>query len=169
MRLVRPLIVLGLILGVACSSCAPSNSALKKHSHAAELLDDVAGEAREAVLELRKEKLDGAVAAARAEGRAPDEVRARAVAAAAEFDDGPAVAAVNTFVEAKQAYVRAVLAAARDDDPSWSEVKVILGHVVNAYSALRLALGSPERLPPIPDVVALLLSQLDTPASRGVA
>jgi hypothetical protein len=164
----RLLVPLSLVVVAACASCAPSNTALKRHSHAAELLDDLATDARELVLEQRQAELDQAAAAARARGLAGDELRAAVERAAADFDDGPAIGAVNTLVAAKDVYVRAVLAAAADDAPSWAELRPILRDVVDAYHALRLALGSPDAMPPVPDVVANLLSRI-APADIRVA
>jgi hypothetical protein len=170
-NLFRPL-VLALVLclmlfAIACSSCAPSNASLKGHSHAAEVLDDLALEARDTVLELRQAKLDRVAAAARADGLADAELRAAVTQAAADFDAGPAVPAVNAFVHAKDAYVRAVLAAAAQDTPRWADVRPFLADVVNAYNALRLAVGSPDKMPPIPDVIAKLLTRVD--AGRDLA
>lgn len=154
----RLLLPLFLILTLtACGSCASSNTALKAHSHAAETLDDLANDAREIVLDLRQHALDDAVTRATSGGLRGPELDAVVIQAAATFDKGPAVGAVNAFIHAKDLYVRAVLAGASKDSPSWETVKPMLADVVSAYNAMRDALGKPDNMPVLPDAINQLL------------
>lgn len=162
MRYIRSLIAIGLVLGLtACSACAPSNASLKGHSYAAETLDTLAADAKETVLEMRQVELDRAAADARTIGLTGDELRAAVERAAAKYDAGPALPAVNAFIAAKDAYVRTVLAAASKDKPSWVEAKRVLKDVVDAYANMRKALGEPAKLPPVPDAIAKLLTRIE--------
>jgi len=154
LRLLPLFLVLGL---TACSSCVSSNSALKAHSHAAETLDDLANDAKETVLELRQRALDDAVARATSEGLRGPELDALVTQAAGDFDKGPAVSSVNAFIHAKDLYVRAVLASASKDKPTWDTVKPMLRDVIAAYNAMRDALGRPDKMPAIPDAISQLI------------
>lgn len=137
----------------ACSGCAASNKQLKTHSVAAETLDDLAARGRVVVLEMRQKALDEALAKAQ-EANQPYEPAVRAAAEA--FDAKPFIPALNTFVEAKNTYIRVVLIAARADDFDWKSVKPALKDVADAYAALRTATG--DKMPPIPKVVVDILS-----------
>jgi hypothetical protein len=137
----------------ACSSCAGSNAQLKRHSVAAETLDDLAAKGRTVVLEMRQVELDKALASAQEAGK-PYEPAVKA--AAADFDAKPFIPALNAFVEAKDVYVRVVLIAARKDDFDWDSVRPALKNVADAYAALRTATG--DKMPPIPKAVVDILS-----------
>lgn len=145
-------------IAVAVAACAPSNSALRGHSHAAQTLDSIAADAKETVLELRQAALDKVARDGKASGLDEPELRRAVVLAASQFDQGPQIHAVNAFVAAKDAYVRAVLAAASVDPPTWTTAKAVLKDVVAAYSELRAALDNPRRLPPIPQAIVDLLA-----------
>lgn len=163
-NLLRPVFALMLAATlIGCQGCAPSNAALKNHSIAAQTVDDVATEAREMVLELRETELTEAAAQAKADGGDPVDIKLAVERAAATFDAGPAIPAVNAFIAAKDLYVRTVLATASKDKPTWSEAKAMLKDVVDAYANLRHALGDPEKMPPLPDVIAKLLTRAATP------
>lgn len=153
----------------ACNSCVSSNNALKNHSLAAQSLDDIAAGAKETVLELRAVALGDAVAGAKASNLNDTETEQRVIAAAAAFDAGPAIPAVNAFVAAKDVYVRTVLAVAAKDKPTWDELKPILQDVITAYEAMRAALGNPSKLPALPEAISKLLSRLDPPPGERVA
>lgn len=124
---------------------------LRAHTKAAEAMEAVASEAREAVLAWRKAELERARDTAKARGEDP----VSAVdTAAANFQ--PKVDALNVFIAAKQAYVMAVLAAARDE--GWSGVMPVLAKALEAYRHLRVAMGDGARLlPAVPPVVERLL------------
>lgn len=153
------ILALGLALAaVGCSACTSSNTALKAHTTAASTLDDVAQEATELVLADRQHALDVAVTQAKADGLDPIALKASVERAAATYDAGPAIPAVNAFVAAKDAYVRAVLMDAGKDEPTWSNAKRLLKDVVDAYTNLRKALGDPKKMPELPSAIAALLS-----------
>jgi hypothetical protein len=152
-RLAAISLVLVLVAMSACSGCAGTSKQLKTHSVAAETLDDLAARGRMVVLELRQAALDAALAKAQ-EANQPYEPAVRAAAEA--FDAKPYIPALNTFVEAKNAYVRIVLIAARKDDFDWTSVRPAVKDVADAYAALRTATG--DKMPPIPKVVTDILS-----------
>ena len=141
-----------MVLALSVAACAGSSSAIRNHSHAAETLDELAGDGKALVLELRQAELDKALAAAQQSGSDP---RAAVTAAAAAFDARPLVPALNAFIEAKEAYVRAVLLALQKEPPDWTTVKPLLKDAAAAYTALRTATG--DKLPAIPKVVIDLL------------
>jgi hypothetical protein len=147
-----------LALSIALVACGPSSSALRGHSHAAQTLDSIAADAKATVLELRQAELDEAARDGKSAGLADADLRQFVVLAAAQFDQGPKIHAVNAFVAAKDLYVRAVLIAVSQDPPSWAEAKAVLKDVIASYSELRAALGNPSRLPPIPQAIVDLLA-----------
>lgn len=149
-------LVLALVLGAL--GCSTSSSALRAHSTAAQSFDSLAGVARKAVFDLRAAELDKASEAAKASGATADARTAAIQKAAADFDAKPLVSSVNAFIFAKDAYVRGVLLAASQESPDWSTLKPILNEVVKAYTAMRAALGNPEKLPEVPKYIADLLS-----------
>jgi len=166
---IRTLALAALIALVGCASCAPSNAALRGHSHAAQTLDDLAAGAKATVLDLRQAELDKAAVKAHEAGKMGPELEAAVKEAAAGFDKGPAIGAVNAFVAAKDLYVRAVLVAASKDPPTWSDVKPMLRGVIDAYTAMRDALGKPDKMPPIPSAIAELLSIAHNPRAGVMA
>ena len=148
------LVAAGLV-ALATVSCTPSNKALRYHSLAAQTLEDAATQGRIAVKERREAHLRAAGEIARDAG---GDIAVAVRAAAAEFDEGPLVPAVNAFSAAKTTYVRAVLLAAQKEDPDFGDLKPVLRSAIEAYGHLRDALGDDgERLPGIPPVVLELL------------
>jgi hypothetical protein len=130
---------------VACSSCAHDSTAVKTHSHVAQTLDDLAVQGRAVVIGMRQDAIDKAIAAAQ-EGSADPVLAAHR--AAADFDSGPFLHALNAFVASKDAYVRTVLIAAQLDPPDWEHVRPALKDALAAYTELRTATG--DRLPALP-------------------
>jgi hypothetical protein len=126
-------------------------SAVQRHSYVAEAVDDVTQVARGLVLEARQDAL-------RAAGRTASEAglpTAEAIAAAADaFDAGPMVVTYNVLVEAKNAYVRALLARIREHRrPGMEELRPLVLGLLRAYAAHREALGiRADRLPLIPEL-----------------
>jgi len=155
MKHVATILLAGLL--AALPACG-SNEALKRHSLAAETLEDLAVQSREAVTEVRETRLRAAGVAARDAG---GDIETAVRGAAAEFDSGPLIPAVNTFILAKSAYVRAVLIAAQDDAPSFAELRPVLRAALDAYGELRRAVGDAAALPEVPDVVLALLTYRD--------
>lgn len=157
MPITRAARVFALAVLLAAAACAgsPKDVALKRHAYAAAVLDEVSGAARDVVLDLRAGELKRAADKATADGT---DVRAAVVAAAAAFDARGLVDATNVLIAAKDVYVRAVLLHAREDAPSWADVKPALHAALEAYSALRKALGDAgDRLPEVPTAIAELL------------
>lgn len=157
-RFFRPLVLATMLAVVGCSACASSNTALKAHTTAAQTLDDVAQEATGLVMADRQHALDVAVEQAKADGLDPIALRAAVERAAAAYDAGPTIPAVNALVAAKDAYVRAVLIDAGKDEPTWQNAKRLLRDFVDAYTNLRKALGEPKSWPALPPAIAALLS-----------
>lgn len=157
-RFLRPIALALTLAVVGCSACTSSNTALRAHTTAATTLDDVVQEASELVLADRQHALDVAVTQAKADGLDPIALKAAVERAAATYDAGPAIPAVNALAAAKDAYVRAVLMDAGQDKPTWSNAKRLLKDVVDAYANLRKALGDPKKMPELPSAIAALLS-----------
>lgn len=135
------------------AGCAQSNTALRRHSIAAETLEDMAVQSREAVRKFREAELRRVGAAAQEAGADFDS----AVREASKEFDRTVVSAVNTFINAKRLYVRAVLQAARKDSPTFGDLRDILRPAVAAYESLRKAVGDRISLPAIPDIIKELI------------
>lgn len=157
---------LALIIALAaCGGCASSNTALKAHTTAAQTLDDVADQAKELALADREQALTQAATQAKVNGA---DVTKAVTDAAAAYDAGPTIPAVNAFVAAKDAYVRAVLMDAGKDEPTWTNARRLLKDVVDAYTNLRAALGNPEKMPKLPVAIASLLTMARPDGRAGV-
>lgn len=151
MKIKHTISLLLIALSVACSCGASSANAIKGHSYAAETLDEFAQEARDTVMEMRKVDIVQAVTKAEAAGQDP---RPAAELAAAQFDARPLIPAVNSFISAKEVYVRSVLLAAQADKPDFAAARLILRDALNSYRSLKEALGDRgDRLPDIPPIV----------------
>lgn len=136
---------LSLLSLVALFLFACGGSSVKHHSYAAQTLDDLAQVAKKTVLTERDAALREAGLAAQAKG----ENVADAVAAAALVYQ-KRVDAVNGFIAAKDAYVRAVLAAlAKDTD--LATVLPILQKALEAYEGVRALLK--DTVPAVPGPV----------------
>lgn len=160
----KPLRLIGLVLAATLAfGCTSSNAALKAHTTAAQTLDDLASDAKELVLEQREAQLDAVAQQAVTDGLDPAALKASVERAAAKYDAGPAIPAVNAFIAAKDAYVRAVLVDAGKDEPSWYNAKHLLKDVIDTYTNLRAALGNPDKMPAMPDVIAKLLTRAPRP------
>lgn len=148
MKARRPALALAfLVLLAACGSTAT----LQKHAYAAQVLEDVSVTAKALVLDLDKSTLQKAAIGV----SDPDERTRLVKEAQVAFEARGLIASVNLLIDAKDAYVRAVLLAAQNDSPSWAELKPAIKSALDAYSALRLALGvDGSRLPSVPSVVA---------------
>ena len=154
-----PLMRFAMVLMLGAAACASNPNALKAHTSAAETLDDLAGDAKVLVLEDRHAELDAVAESAFTDNATPEELAAAVRAAAKAYDDGPKISAVNTLIAAKDLYVRAVLHAASEDKPSWTEAKAMLKDVIDAYSNLRKLLGEPAAMPKVPEAIAKLLTR----------
>lgn len=136
------------VLVTACNACGGPGNSLKAHSYAAQTFENVAVEGREAALEMRAHELREAGEIAQAAGA---DVEAAVRSAAADFDEGPVINAVNAFIAAKQVYVQGVLVAVGDEQPSFTHLRALLNDAALAYQSLRLALGEAgKRLPDLP-------------------
>ena len=140
------LIAIILILLAACG-----DSALKRHSYAAQTLDDLAGVARRESLALREKTLREAGERALAAGST--DIRSSVELAATEFQ--PKIDAVNAFVSAKNIYIRAVLLVAQQEEPGFDDLVIVLRNAIDVYEGVRAALGS--TIPPIPPIVKELI------------
>lgn len=121
MRLRQTFLTVVTLVLVACGG-----SSVKHHSYAAQTLDDLAQVARETAMTERGNALQKAGLAAHAEGKDVQE----AVAAAALTQE-KRIDVVNGFIAAKDAYVRAVLAAISKD----ADLKTILPILQKALTA----------------------------------
>ncbi len=144
-----------LVLALALAACSGSNANLKRHAYAAQVLEEVSSQAKTTVLELYRTDIEAAV-----DGVSDPAQRAELVAAARErFESRHLIDAVNSLIAAKDAYVRAVLLAAQQDGPAWSELTPILVRALEAYEALRHALGpAGDRLPKVPTAITAIVS-----------
>jgi len=156
-RPIRTLALVVMLAIVGCGACATSNTALRGHSLAAQTLDDLAAGAKVTALDMRQAALDKAAVDAHKAGKMGDELTAEVQKAAVAFDAGPVIGAVNAFIATKDLYVRAVLVAASKDSPTWADVKPMLRGAIAAYTAMRDALGKPDKMPPVPTAITDLL------------
>lgn len=154
------ILALAVMIGGACTS---GTSMLKAHSTAAQTLDELAVGAKTYVFAQREIVLVDAANKAKADGLDQVELKAAVERAASTYDAGPAIPAVNSLIQSKDAYVRIILSLASQDSPSWSQAREVLRSVVSAYSSLRAALGNPSKLPPVPESIFALLA-FDTSA-----
>lgn len=140
------------------SGCGP-NKELRAFTAGAELLEELGQKARDQVLAERREALDAAASDAMAAGITGDQLKQEVEIAARQWDvngGSRRIDLVNGFIGAKDLYVRAVLAAASKEKPSWSDARKLLRDALDAYQALR-AVGL-EKLPEVPDAVAKLVT-----------
>lgn len=142
--------ILSLLLIVGLVACGGSSSTLRRHAVAAQLMEDVSASARVIVLDTLRAEMEAAVA----DETDPDKRRELADEARARFEARGLISSVNALIEAKTAYVRAVLLHAQDDR-SWSDVLPLLNATVAAYENLRAVIS----LPPIPVSVTNLLPE----------
>lgn len=135
-----PLITLVLLFLVACGG-----SAVKRHSYAAQTLDDLAQTAKSTAMTQREVALREAGEAAIAAGT---DVNAAVEAAALAYQ--AKISAVNAFINAKDLYIRAVLAAI-NKDADLSTILPMLKDALAAYANLQAVFK--ETIPPIPGPV----------------
>ena len=144
------LAALSLLLLAACGSQAT----LKRYAYAAQVLEDVSATAKVVVLDLDRAALEAAVVGV----TDPADRAAKVHAAQATFDSRHLVDAVNLLIEAKNTYINGVLLAAQQDSPSWADLKPAIKAALDAYAALKQALGvDGTRLPAIPAAVTAII------------
>lgn len=134
---------------VACVLVACGGSSVKHHSYAAQTLDDLAQVARDTAMTERDEVLRTAGLAANADGK---DVQEAVAAAALRYQKR--IDVVNGFIAAKDAYVRAVLAAlAKDTD--LKTILPILQEALTAYESVRVLFK--DSVPTVPAPVKEML------------
>ena len=139
------------VIAAIISACGANH--VRRHSIAAQTLEDIAVEARRITLEVREDSLRRAGMEAVARGEDPEPA---IVKAAKEFDDGPLVNATNAFISAKHTYVLTALAISGRGSPS--ELADLAKNVLLTYDSLRkVLLTFGHRLPPLPEPLVDLL------------
>jgi len=149
-------LALSLVL-VGCAGTATERRALALY-HTAVTLEDATREGREMVLERREEVMRSAGRAARDRGAPDEEVREVILTAAATFDEGPLVDAMNAAIAAKSTFTHAVRESLNTEGVDLATLLPIAIQAVSAYESLRAALGERgQRLPSGPQVLGDLL------------
>lgn len=139
-----PLIAMTLLFLVACGG-----SAVKRHSYAAQTLDDLALTAKSTAMTQREAVLRKAGEDAIAAGTNVNEaIEAAALAYQTKIN------AVNAFIAAKDLYIRAVLAAI-NKDADLGTILPMLKDALAAYANLQAVFK--DDIPPIPGPVKEML------------
>ena len=142
-----------LAASVFLSGCGAS--ALERHTMAAGILHASAGEAAAIIEADARRAADAAIAPCLgADDTAPCEDELSRVMAPRR----QAAAVQRVYASAVDSYVAALLVAASDDDPDWSDALTALARVMDVYSEVRgLAAEYGVELPQIGGVVTALL------------